>query len=782
MSSSGNIQATIDGDIRGQVAVGNYILQIGDVNGGVVNVAPQTQAPNYTKRKGPVNLRPRPFPTLLDRDDETASVKSALQASTPVSLFGPAGIGKTSLLRSLAHAPELSSFPDGVVYLTVPSLGLEDLLQSLFDAFYESQSSFKPTDTEIRVALQGVKALIMLDDLALSRDEIAALMDAIPGCTFVLASLERSIWGEGKIISLDGLPVEEALDLFVLELNRALVDQEQVEAREICASLDGHPLRILQSASLVREKTKTISTLRTELQGDASEAAWVSNSLSTLTESQQRLLAILAAGDGAVIPESHLGALSKSPDVFRELQGLISRGLVQAHSPRYSLTGSLPASLASLWDLSSWEDVLINYLVEWLSQQPGQMLIEESADVLVSSIKKAGEKKRWPDVIRLGRALERILIMWKRWQTWLDILNLILKAARALGDRKAEAWALHQIGTRAACLGFNEPARGFLTQALQIRQAIGDQAGLALTQNNLHVFFKIPLPLKTGQSGCRRWLKCGTIGAGGALVFGVMVVGALILFWPDPPAPEPPPVVITEEVFVSATPVPVSTTEVPSLIPTTPTSITPSATVTHTATPTATVTPTPIILVDFVESAPKARWYGTNNRNVTSEFFQQESLEFGVEYPDPIGFSIWDSPVLETGDLVEDILYTRPFYSFELPGSVTGFYDLRGLSFESGDTFVASVGFSEEADGTEGAYFNVFFNEDNSTFCSTQYTSPCILLKQIYATYDGKLQDFIFVMPPSMIGKKGWIALQVDSDEKSTLDLTVWVTAHLERP
>ena len=66
----------------------------------------------------------------------------------------------------------------------------------------------------------------------------------------------------------------------MLELNRALVDQEQAEVREICSSLDGHPLQILQSASLVREKTKTISALRTELQGDASEAALVSNSQS----------------------------------------------------------------------------------------------------------------------------------------------------------------------------------------------------------------------------------------------------------------------------------------------------------------------------------------------------------------------------------------------------------------------------------------------------------------------------------------------------------------------
>ena len=777
MPPNGNVQATIDGDIKGQVAVGNYILQIGNVNGGVVNVAPQSQGPNYTRRKAPINLRPRPFPALLDRDDETATLISAFQASTSVSLFGPAGIGKTSLLRNVAHLPEISSFPDGIVYLSVSGLGLDDVLQAVFDAFHESQTNFKPKDTETRVAMQGVKALILLDDLSLTRDETTSLLDAIPGCTLVLASLERSIWGEGQIISLHGLPTEEALDLFVLELNRSLDEREQAEAREICELLDGHPLKVLQSASLVREKTRTIASLKAEVQRDASESTIVNASLNMLTESQQRLLAIMAAGGGAVVPESHLEALSNSQSPKTELQGLVSLGLVQAHSPRYSLTGSLTASIAALWDLSSWEDALINYFVDWLSQQPAQTLVEESADVLVSSIKKAGEKKRWPEVIRLGRTLERILILWKRWQTWLDILNLILKAARALGDRKVEAWALHQLGTRAACLGLNESARGFLTQALQIRQAIGDRAGLALTQNNLHVFFKVPLPPEAGQSGCRRCLTCGAIGAGVAAVAAVVIAGAF-LFLSQPSTP--PPTLPTETPTPTQTPL--STPEATMSPTNTATSFVED---THTPSPTPTVptdTPTPVILVDLVETAPKARWYGNNNQNETSEFYVQVPLEFGIKYPDPIGFAVWDDPVLENEQAVERVLFTRPYYQFEASGLVTGFYDLRGLPLEKDFRFVASVGFVQEAKGTEGAYFNVFFNEDDSTFCSATYTSPCVLLGQTYVLYDGRLQDFVFTIPPEVVGRRGWLALQVDSGEQSPLDLAVWVTARLERP
>jgi sigma54-dependent transcription regulator len=200
MPSDETIQATTEGEIKGQIVVRNFVLNIGDENGGVVILRTRSEERDYTRRKGPLNLRPRPFLALLDRDEQIATLKSAIQASKPVSLFGPAGSGKTSLLRSLAHLPETGQFPDGVVYLSVPTLGLEDLLQSLFDVFHESQVNFKPVESDIRSALQGIKALVLLDDLPLTRDETQTLLAAAPNCTFVLASLEQSLRGEAEIV------------------------------------------------------------------------------------------------------------------------------------------------------------------------------------------------------------------------------------------------------------------------------------------------------------------------------------------------------------------------------------------------------------------------------------------------------------------------------------------------------------------------------------------------------------------------------------------------------
>ncbi len=370
MSLNGNIQVAIDGDVHGQVAVGNNIIQIGDVNGGFVYVAPPTEKPNYSRREGPANLRPRPFPSLLDRDDEAATVKSALQTSTPVSLFGPGGVGKTSLLRSLAHSAEADAFTDGVVYRRVAGLGLEDVLQSLFEAFHESQVNYKPTDSEMRIALQRINALILLDDLSLTRDESMSLLDALPGCTVVLAGKERNLWGEGRIVSLEGLPVEYALGLFERELSRSLNEREQAEVREICALLGGHPLRILQSASLAREESLPISNIKAQFQQDAPDETVLTASLKSSTDKQKSLVAILAAAGGVGVPVEHLRSLSGSDTVTRDLQGLVSRGLVQVDDSKFVLVGELAGAVSKLWDLTAWENKLIVFLADWLVKKP----------------------------------------------------------------------------------------------------------------------------------------------------------------------------------------------------------------------------------------------------------------------------------------------------------------------------------------------------------------------------------------------------------------------------
>lgn len=764
MPSGENVQMTIEGDIKGQVAVGNFFLQTGGMDGGVVSVAPQRQGPDYTRRKGPVNLRPRPFLALLDRDEEIASARSAMQASRPVFFFGPAGVGKTSLLRSLAHLPETDQFPNGVVYLSGSFIGLEDILQSLFDAFHESQVNFKPTDTEIRTALQDIKALILLDDLELDHGESKTLLDTAPNCTFVLASLERILWEEGEHIALMGLPIEEALDLFVLELNRSLDAREQVEVRKICGLLAGHPLRVLQTASLVREKITSINGVKDQLQQDTPDELDLRNSLESPTDSQKSLIAILAAAGNVPVPVKHLEGLSESTELKSDLQKLVSLGLVQAHDAKFNLAGDLAGTVSKLWDLTAWEDRLIEGLVGWIKKDPPKDLFDSSLDLLVETIQKAEQKNLWHEVVRIGRGLENSLILSRRWQTWLDVLNLILKAARALGDRRTEAWALHQIGTRAACLGLKEPGRGFLLQALQIRRAIGDQAGESVTRNNLRMFFNIPLPPNIGQSGLRRCVTCGTVVFGGIGIISVLIAG-LFLLLVNQSSPTVPPVSI---------PASATGTQTPAIVPdvTASPSRTAAATATYTSTEMSTFMATPVatVLVDFVIEADAAVWESRANLDPRDDQFGDCDLTFSVLSSGPCGFAGWQSATLEDDSTLENALVVQPYHSGD--ARVWGTYDLANLTIGEGDRLVTSVGLLKAAE-TSRVTFRVYFISGDPGF------SP-VLVYEAVDRNDGKLIEAVTLLPEDIIGQSGYFILQVSAAPSTDATWASWVVARLE--
>jgi len=588
MATTGNYQINIDGDVSGQIAIGNNNLQIQN-HGGVVNIVKPSSRSPFKKRAGSVWHRPRPFPTLLDRVEESQVIQSSVQNGISVSVFGQAGIGKTTFLSHMAHLPETNKYPDGVFYLYVREQRFDDLLQMLFDTFFSSAGNVMPTTGQLRHLLQSVRAVIFLDDLTLARDDAQALIAIMPLSCFVLASVEQSLWGEGEVIPLGGLPEQEQVELFAREIKRPLSEDEKTDALIICYYLQGHPLRIVQAASLVTSAGKTISEIKKQFKNDSTPLAAAQELLNNLSVSQKRALAVLGAAAGALIPLSIIGTLLKLTDVQGVLKSLVDMGLVWNQGSRYGLGGSLVGQIGRLWNLSSWEDTLINYFADWLTQQPKDALIEEASDLLVRVIQKAGEKNLWPEVIRIGRALEGVLILNRRWQAWLDILNLILKAAKADGDRSAEAWALHQLGSRAMCLNNADQALQLLTHAFSIRHAIGDKGGLAVTQHNLNILHRVPVTADDGNISWRDYLNYGCAGVGIVMIFALLFFAGS-RFLPSLLATATPQFTSTPTFTLTPSHTPTQTSTDTPTITVTP-SLTATFTVTSSYTPTFTFTP-----------------------------------------------------------------------------------------------------------------------------------------------------------------------------------------------
>ena len=492
--ASANVQAHVQGEISGQVAIGNHIVQIGSVHGGVVNIITPGQGARPRPRPVPVFLRPRPFPGLLDRATDIHAANDALKSALPVEFYGQEGIGKTVLLRHLAHRPPNVPFPDGILYLRTRHQPLADLLQFLYDTFYESDVPFKPTDAQLRHDLQDKRALILLDDVDLSRDEVEALVYAAPRCTFLLASPQRHLWGEGRALALRGLPPDDALTLLERELGRPLTAEERPAAQALCTALDGHPLRILQAAAMTREEGHPLVEIAQRVRSVAPDKALTAQVLASLSEPGRRVLAALAVLNGAPLNADHLSELTGLPDVTPVLETLLQRSLIQAHSPRYTLTGTLEQDLRQqALDLTPWAERALAYFSTWAERHraaPDRLL--EEADAILQLLAWGVGAGRWAEVLRLGRAIEGALALGKRWGAWQRVLNLLRRAAQALGDRAAEAWALHQLGTRALCLEDTATARTFLIRALHTREALGDRIGAEVTRHNLNILLGPP--------------------------------------------------------------------------------------------------------------------------------------------------------------------------------------------------------------------------------------------------------------------------------------------------
>ncbi len=478
-----SVGAHITGDVAGQVAVGNYILQVGAVHGGVVNIAAPGQQPQRRPRNAPVLLLPRPIRGWLDRTAEIQTSISAIRSGITLEVSGDAGIGKTALLRLLAHLDIASSFPDGVVYLS-RSQPADDLLQSLFDAFYESSAPSKPTDAELRLALREKQALLLIDNVKLTNGELETVLDAAPKCSIVLATRTRSVWGEAQSVVLHGLPDDDAMALVERELGRSMSEEERGAARTLAHALGGHPMRLARLAARVRGEHCTFGDLLKNLSELTERDTITRHMLESLDDRQRPIVVTLAAFAGVGIAAPALAAMTDVSDPESLLRDLMSRGLIEAHRDRYFPAPGVVDSIQDSPDDVIAIDRAIDVLLHFAGRQHRASDLREESAALVVAQERAATRKRWTDVLRLGWLAGAALALDGQWSAWAAVLKRNLNAAQALDDLHSVALAHHELGTRALCRGDHVLAQQELRHAIDLREALGDHAGAAVSRHN----------------------------------------------------------------------------------------------------------------------------------------------------------------------------------------------------------------------------------------------------------------------------------------------------------
>lgn len=485
------------------VAIGDLVVHLGEPCGAVLREAAAHERSRFRARPTPILLQPSLIRDLVDRRAELAAAVSALDAGVPLEISGPPGVGKTALLRHLAHHPR-AALVDGTVFIAARHQSSLDLLQRIFDAFYATDTPCRPTPSDVRRGMQDRHALILLDDVGLSPYELEELFEAAPRCAFVATTRERTLWGEARAIALTGFPSEDAIAFLERELERTLGPDERAAAVRLGAGLGGHPLRLRQAAELIRARGSGDSWIGQLVPDHLTPDSLIVELLTGTDEKARRVLMALAPLASVPIQMQHVAELAGLTDVEPALIALARRGLIARHQSRYRLVDGVSDRLRRTEDLKPSINRAVTYFTAWADRQRrNQDSLLDTADALIRVQQYAIDEHRWGEALRLGRQLEPPLVLAGRWGAWETVLDRCLTAAKAIGDRSVEAWVLHQRGTRSVYLADADAARRALDQAARLRDDLGETAAAAVSRRNLS-FIVATLPVQIRREQARQ--------------------------------------------------------------------------------------------------------------------------------------------------------------------------------------------------------------------------------------------------------------------------------------
>ncbi|GAA5131662.1 ATP-binding protein [Pseudonocardia adelaidensis] len=298
---------------------------------------------------------PGPSPLFTGREPELADLDRAADPSRLViaTIAGMPGVGKTALAVQAAHRVA-SRYPDEQIYLDLhgydragrpvePGDALDRVLRSL--GVPPEQIPAEPDDRAAlyRSRLAGHRALILLDNAA-TEEQVTPLLPGTAG-SLVLVTSRRLLTGldHTHALSLDLLPLPDAVTLFTLAAGEERVRTEPparlAELVELCGRL---PLAVrIAAARLTARPSWPVARLidrlrRSELEaGERSVTAAIDLSYRQLSAEQQRAYRLLGLHPGADLTAHAAAALLGTSRLQAErlIDQLLDTHLLQEPAP-----------------------------------------------------------------------------------------------------------------------------------------------------------------------------------------------------------------------------------------------------------------------------------------------------------------------------------------------------------------------------------------------------------------------------------------------------------------
>ena len=499
-------------NLHGPLLVNDWRVVLGPH--GVVVSRTRQSTPASTPRRA-ASVLPDPFPHLLGRVGEASAVFDGLRTESVTEVWGECGIGKTSLLRHVAHRAT-SEFPDWpIVYLSAAGQPIEDLLQEIHNCLYQWRNQTKLGAAAVRRELRLSPSILLLDDVALSTIDLADLLRSLQESRVVLTSAAPRCQA-CRSVELGGLDEPAAVELIRRGMGpHDLHDDELDYLLRLCGILHGHPLRLLQAAALVRAGHQSLRELVGSLEHGDPAALLARECRSALSADQRRLVAALALAAGAFLPTDLVEQMCGISDVVHKLRELRDRHVVDGRKDRFGLPVCSIGESRELVRESLEKGLALRGLVQWLqhpSTSPDDML--SLSHSLLTLIEVAAEYGEWHGVLDIVRVVERVLVMSGRWEQWRYSAEAGLHVAEQLNDDLERAYHLHQLGSRALCLGFNDQAMQLLEEAKSLRPRFS--SARRVTAHNLRLVRQRGWPL--ARSAAMAAAAAATIAGGAGVV------------------------------------------------------------------------------------------------------------------------------------------------------------------------------------------------------------------------------------------------------------------------
>jgi tetratricopeptide (TPR) repeat protein/DNA-binding XRE family transcriptional regulator len=461
---------------------------------------------------------------------------------------GMAGVGKTALAVHAAHrlAP---GFPDGQVFLQLHGhtpgqrpVHPEDALASLL-LIAGVPAGQIPPGLEARTALwrdhlAGKKMLLVLDDAA-DHQQVAPLLPGTGGSLVLVTSRRHLIALEdARSISLDTLPADQAAQLLVRLAARPGLDPADPAIGEITKLCEYLPLAVgILARQLHHHPTWTIGDLAADLAAattrlelidteNLSVAVAFDLSYRELSPEQRRLFRLIGLHPGTDFDAYAAAALGEVDlsTARRYLEDLYERYLIaEPARGRYRLHDLIrehARALAAADDPADVRQSALNRMFDYyaytaaasdrlVALHPGTRpdpatVSAPPADMpalrdqvkaldwarterpnLLACLDSAGRRGDQARVVAFTAGLSSLLRIDGPWTDAITLHTAAVSAARRLGNKRAQAGALNDLGSMRQFAGDYRGATGALQEARDIYQELGDQIGQADALSNL---------------------------------------------------------------------------------------------------------------------------------------------------------------------------------------------------------------------------------------------------------------------------------------------------------